>query len=285
MNTNGCTITAVVTINALPTITGTLTACVGATTQLTGSATAHATTPWASSNTGVATVSNTGLVTGVSAGTSTITYMNTNGCTITAVVTINALPATPTASVTVQPTCVTDGTIEVTAPVGGTIQYSIGGAYQASGTFTGLTAGSYNVTAQDVSTGCISAAAVLVVDPPAGAPAAPTASVTVQPTCTTPTGTIVVTAPTGGSIEYSVDGVTYQASGTFSGLAPGSYNITAQDMSTGCISSFTTLTVNPIPANPAAPTASVTIQPTCTTTTGTIVVTAPVGGTIQYSIG
>ena len=64
----------VVNVNALPTIGGTLSACVGATSTLTGSATAHATTPWTSSNTAVATVSSTGVVTGVGAGTTTITY-------------------------------------------------------------------------------------------------------------------------------------------------------------------------------------------------------------------
>ncbi len=83
---------AVITINPLPTITGTLSACVSSTTQLTGSATADATTPWSSASTGVATISNTGLVTGVSAGTSVITYTNSNGCIITATVTINPLP-------------------------------------------------------------------------------------------------------------------------------------------------------------------------------------------------
>ena len=83
---------AVITINPLPTITGTLSACVGSTTQLSGSATADATTPWSSASTSVATISNTGLVTGVSAGTSVITYTNSNGCIITATVTINPLP-------------------------------------------------------------------------------------------------------------------------------------------------------------------------------------------------
>jgi len=83
---------AVITVNPLPTITGTLSACVGSTTQLSGSATADATTPWSSASTGVATISNTGLVTGVSAGTAVITYKNTNGCIITATVTIHALP-------------------------------------------------------------------------------------------------------------------------------------------------------------------------------------------------
>ena len=83
---------AVITINPLPAITGTLSACVGSTTQLSGSATADATTPWSSASTSVATISNTGLVTGVSAGTSVITYTNSNGCIITATVTINPLP-------------------------------------------------------------------------------------------------------------------------------------------------------------------------------------------------
>ena len=46
-----------------------------------------------------------------------------------------------------------------------------------------------------------------------------------QPTCQTPTGTIVVNA-TGGTLEYSVNnGSSWQASSTFSGLAAGNYNI------------------------------------------------------------
>ncbi|OFY82870.1 MAG: hypothetical protein A3F72_01930 [Bacteroidetes bacterium RIFCSPLOWO2_12_FULL_35_15] len=230
-----------------------------------------------------------GTFAGLNPGVYNVTAMdNTTGCissiTPLTVNPIPANPAAPTASVTVQPTCINTGTIVVTAPTGGTIEYSIGGAYQTSGTFTGLTPGIYDVTAQDMSTGCISVNTSLTVNAPPGAPATPTASVTFQPTCTTPTGTIVITAPSGGTIEYSVGGA-YQVSGTFSGLAPGTYNVTAQDMSTGCISVFLSLTINILPANPAAPTASVTVQPTCTTPAGTIVITAPTGGTIEYSIG
>src|SRR4030095_11244496 len=91
-NSNGCIRTATITVNALPTITGTLNVCAGLTTQLTGSPTPAAVNPWVSSNTAVATISSTGLVTGVAAGTSTITYTNSNGCQITATVTVNALP-------------------------------------------------------------------------------------------------------------------------------------------------------------------------------------------------
>jgi gliding motility-associated-like protein len=198
---------------------------------------------------------------------------------------VNASPATPTASITSQPTCSNPtGTIIVTAPSGATIQYSVGGAYQTSGTFSGLAANTYNVTALDAATGCTSIATVLIINIPPGAPATPTATVTVQPSCTNATGTIVITSPAGASIQYSIGGA-YQSSGTFSGLAPGNYTITAQDISSGCTSASTTLTVNPIPVPPNTPTASVTIQPTCSIPTGTIVVTAPSGATIQYSIG
>ncbi|MCB5984948.1 Ig-like domain-containing protein, partial [Flavobacterium psychrophilum] len=73
----------------LPTITGTLNACVGTTTQLTGLGTANTTNPWVSDNIAIATVSNTGLVTGVTGGTAIITYTNSNGCATKATVTIN----------------------------------------------------------------------------------------------------------------------------------------------------------------------------------------------------
>ena len=47
-----------------------------------------------------------------------------------------------------------------------------------------------------------------------------------QPTCTTATGTIVVNATGSGILEYSIDnGASWQISATFSGLAPGNYNI------------------------------------------------------------
>ncbi|MEN9684459.1 MAG: hypothetical protein RLZZ28_245, partial [Bacteroidota bacterium] len=86
------------TVNALPTISGTLSVCVGSTTSLTGSATAAVSNAWVSSNSSVATVSSIGLVSGIAAGTVTITYTNTNGCSQTASVTVNALPTTPVAT-------------------------------------------------------------------------------------------------------------------------------------------------------------------------------------------
>ena len=116
-------------------------------------------------------------------------------------------------------------------------------------------------------------------------PAAPTANVTMQPTCATPTGTIVITAPLGAGFEYSLDGGAFQASTTFTVVAPGAHNVTAANATDNtCVSAATPLTVNAVPAVPAAPTATVTIQPTCATPTGTIVITAPVGAGFEYSL-
>ncbi|MFT3981256.1 MAG: gliding motility-associated C-terminal domain-containing protein [Ferruginibacter sp.] len=220
---------------------------------------------------------------------STITYTVTSttpsGCPITkdVTVTVNPLPAAPTATVTAQPTCiVTSGTITITAPTGAGIQYSIGGAYQSSPVFAGLAPGSYNVTVQNAA-GCISTVTVLTVNNLPPTPPAPTVTVTAQPTCSSPTGTITVTAPTGAGITYSIGGP-FQASPVFSGLAQNVYNVTVQNAA-GCISPGTSVTINAAPTAPAAPTATVTAQPTCTVATGTITITAPTGAGLQYSVG
>lgn len=76
-----------VTVNSAS-ITGTLTIPVGGTTALSGSGTAAAVSPWISSAPGVGTVDATGLVTGISPGTTTITYTTSNGCLATVVVTV-----------------------------------------------------------------------------------------------------------------------------------------------------------------------------------------------------
>ncbi|MGO4904395.1 PKD-like domain-containing protein [Flavobacterium sp. W20_MBD1_R3] len=80
-------------INQSPTITGNLFSCIGTKSQLNGSPTAATSNPWISSNNTIATVSSTGLVTGVSAGSTTITFTNNLGCTTTALFTVNPSPA------------------------------------------------------------------------------------------------------------------------------------------------------------------------------------------------
>lgn len=159
---NGCTNTATVTVNPLPTISGTTTLCVNATSQLTGSATAASTTPWTSSNTSVATVSSTGFVTAFGAGTTTITYTNDNGCSQTTTVTVNALP---TATISGTDTICSTGNATISVALTGTQPWSItyfngststtvSGITTSPYQFTTNAAGSYTITAVSDATGC-----------------------------------------------------------------------------------------------------------------------------------
>ncbi|WP_295117556.1 Ig-like domain-containing protein [uncultured Chitinophaga sp.] len=122
-NAQGCSSTAehTITVNNLPaltTITGGNALCAGTTLQL-----AHATAggTWSSATNGVATISNSGLVTAVTAGTSRISYTVTGagGCTAAATldVTVNALPAVTIT--TKDSVCLSEGKITLTANVSG----------------------------------------------------------------------------------------------------------------------------------------------------------------------
>ncbi|WP_211234596.1 Ig-like domain-containing protein, partial [Flavobacterium enshiense] len=81
-----------IAVNQLPTISGALSVCKGSVIRLTGSAAPAATNAWLSSDPTVATVNSAGDVLGVNPGTSDITYTNSNGCSTTVTVTVNALP-------------------------------------------------------------------------------------------------------------------------------------------------------------------------------------------------
>ncbi|MEZ4986093.1 MAG: Ig-like domain-containing protein [Saprospiraceae bacterium] len=89
---NGCETTATVTVIPLPTMSGG-TVCVGSTITLLGSGIPANSNIYVSSNPAVATVTNGGIVTGVSAGTANITYTNNNGCQVTATVTVSEISA------------------------------------------------------------------------------------------------------------------------------------------------------------------------------------------------
>lgn len=101
----GCIATAEITVNAVPApIMGNAPMCVGATMTLANSLTGGS---WQSANPDTATISATGVVTGVHTGTATITYDN-SGCMVTTVVTVDV---TPDAGVITGPTVMCAGTI------------------------------------------------------------------------------------------------------------------------------------------------------------------------------
>jgi trimeric autotransporter adhesin len=88
---SGCTISSSFTVNPLPLpIGGTPQVCVGSTTHLTDATPGGS---WISSNSAVATVApGTGIVTGITAGTATISYTVGSGCATTVIITVNPLP-------------------------------------------------------------------------------------------------------------------------------------------------------------------------------------------------
>ncbi|MBV8255945.1 MAG: Ig-like domain-containing protein, partial [Chitinophaga sp.] len=154
-NANGCKAqqTATVTVNALPVvspITGTTSICMGVATTLSN------TTPggvWSSGNTAVATVdANSGLVTGVTAGTATITYevTNANGCKAqqTAPVTVNALPVVSPITGTTNICTGTATTLSNTTSGGvwSSSNTAVATVDANSGLVTGVTAGTATIT-------------------------------------------------------------------------------------------------------------------------------------------
>ena len=114
---------------------------------------------WSSSNTAIAAVSSTGLVTGVASGVVTITYTVTNasGCaaTSTASVTVNALPTAPVISANGPTTICPSSNVTLTSTAGVTYTWNTGD--QAASIIVNQ-AGSYLVTVSNAN-GCSSQSA------------------------------------------------------------------------------------------------------------------------------
>ena len=166
--TNSCgsaTAHLVVTVDAIPyagTITGSATACVGSTTSLSSSVSVGV---WSSSNPAIAPVTS-GVVSGLSAGTATISYTVTNSCgtaTTTSVITVNPLPSagtiTGTATVTVgSTTTLSNATTGGTWSSSNTSVATVG----TSGVVSGITAGTATISYTFISS-CGSAVATKIV--------------------------------------------------------------------------------------------------------------------------
>jgi len=213
----------------------------------------------------------------------------TNNCVSTVTpVTVNPLPLPPVApAVTVlQPTCaITTGSINITSPTGSTIEYSINGiAYQPATSFTALVPADYTIVAKNTSTQCVSASTVAVINTVPSAPQAPTVGAIIQPTCSVLKGTVTINAPVGSTLEYSINGSNYQIGTSFNNLGSGTYNFAVRDIVTSCISTATAASINPSPVLPTAPVATVSVQPSCVISAGTIAISAPAGSNYEYSI-
>ena len=142
-----------VNVNPNPTITGGNSVCVGGTLQLNGNGTAAANNPWTSNNPANGSVNNTGLISGIAAGSLTITYTNNNGCSSTQAITVNAQPmANAGQDITV---CAGgQATLSGTASMGSApYTYNWNNGVQNGIPFTANATGTYTLTVSDAN-GC-----------------------------------------------------------------------------------------------------------------------------------
>ena len=180
-----------------------------------------------------------------------------------------------------------NGTITISSPAGGygTYEYSIGGSWQATGSFTGLIPGTYVVSIRDKA----HPLCVKVFSPDTDITEPDVLSATVSSTNVTcfgaNNGTITISSPAGGygTYSYSINGGTsWQPSPVFTNLAPSTYNIRIRD----AVNQLCIVALNPPVVITQPDVLSATVASTNVScyglTDGTITITAPLGGSLAY---
>ncbi len=225
-----------------------------------------------------------GNFTGVGAGIYYIELEDASGCFARDTVTLSN-PSAPTIDnvSTIAPTCGnSDGSLTITASGGiAPLQYSIdnGATFQANGTFTGLSGGNYDIIVEDAN-GCQASTQNSVAS--GTGPTIDNLNPT-SPSCGSQDGVLVISASGGAMpLQYSIDnGATFQVSGSFTGLASGSYNIVVEDAN-GC-QATDQISLNNLNGPSIDNVAETT--PTCGAQDGAIDITASGGSApLQYSI-
>jgi hypothetical protein len=104
-----------------------------------------------------------------------------------------------------------------------------------------------------------------------------------QPTCAVSTGRIVVTSPIGATIEYSINGTTWQPGTTFNGVSTGSYSLRARYTTDITCQSTLGVTIDEQPAIPI-PAGTITGPATFTPgATGIVYSVAAITGATGYA--
>jgi SprB repeat len=211
----------------------------------------------------------TGNVTADDNATSTLTVVAAAACSITASATAGTIACN-------------GGTTTLTAASTGgvgAVEYSIGGAFQTSPTFT-VPAGTYTVVAREVATPtCTATATAVVISQPSALAA--TASATPISAVGSTNGTTTA-VPTGGTAPYTYAWAPGgQTTATATALGAGSYTVTVTDAN-GCTTTASA-TVAVAVCNIAVTASAGTILCNAGTTTLTAVATAATG-TVEYSL-
>jgi len=211
----------------------------------------------------------------LTAGTYNITVRNADGtCTTTAVATTITAPTAGT----------TDGT---TAAV---TEFSLDGInWQTATTFSGLSAGTYNVFARNAGNTCEIVLATTVMLTAPSSPTITDVSFTDPIDCTLANdGTITITAIDGvGTLQYNLTNggsTTTNSTGTFSGLSAGDYTITVTNQDGSCVTYYSTVLTLTAPVTPTNALVSSTNPTDCAEDNGTITITADNIGLLEFSI-
>ena len=304
---NGCSTTATVDVTvynspSVAAITGSFNVCTGGTTSL-SDVTAGGT--WSSSNTSVATINTSGVVTSVTSGTSIIAYTITPTCgqpvSATQTITVNT-PSSATINYAGGPSfCTSSGTISVTqtGTAGGLYSASPSGltiAADGSITPSASTAGTYNVTYTVAASGGCGVYTATTSVTITAAPIITSFSYSGSPYCSAVTNTSpgIIATSTTGTYSYTVTagGPTLLLDTSTGVINPsassaGTYVITYTIGPSGGCSAISKTTTVTITANPTIMNLIYSGTPYCSTvTSGTPSLTASsTSGTYSSSTG
>ena len=225
--TTGCSSSGSFTVTAPPTLGGSSVVCVGQTANVTPGTGGT----WSSSNNAIATITNAGLVTGVSAGTVTLTFTNTStGCSNTRSFTVNGGTTLGGSS----STCVGTSAL-VTPNVGGTWTSSNPAVATVTngGVVTGVSGGSVTLSFTNSTTGCVSTKPFTVSVPFGGGGGAGIGGAT-----TVCAGFQTNVTPASGGIWTTSDPAiaTVTNAGVVTGFSPGTVLLTFTETVSGCVS-------------------------------------------------
>lgn len=204
-----------------------------------------------------------------------------NGCTVTDTITLTE-PTLLVTSVASQTNVSCNGGADASVTVGASgstppYQFSIDGVnFQSNSTFTGLSAGTYNITVVDTN-GCTMIQGITITEPTA--PVSAQVNVSTGALCNgSANGTATVSA-SGGTPPYlfSSDNITFQSDSVLTGFTAGLHTLYVNDAN-GC-----STTVDITITEPIVLTATMSaIDVTCNSSNGSATAT-PVGGTAPFS--
>ncbi len=277
---NGCTDSTSVTI-AEPTavvaasVVDSNTSCNGSTD---GGATASATGGTGSYTYSWSNSATTASITGVAAGTYSVTITDANGCTDSSSVTITA-PASVVATTVVDSNVSCNGSTDggaTASATGGTGSYTYAWSNSATtASITGIAAGTYSVTVTDAN-GCTDSTSVIIIQPTSLIAATALDS---NVSCNGASDGAATASATGGTTAYTYAWSNSATTASISGVLAGTYSVTVTDAN-GCTDSTSIIITEP---TALFATAAVDSNTSCSSASTGVASVVATGGTAGYT--